>query len=81
MPRFGQIDLLNQRRQRRGLPATGRAADQDQSVVVRDEFLQVGMKIELLDGRLEGGEQPDGEAHAAGGLQDVDPAPHALDRP
>src|ERR1035437_4856003 len=45
----------------------------------RDEFLEVGMQIKLLDCRGEGGEQPDGEPDAAGGLQDVDADAHAVE--
>ena len=43
-----------------------------------DEFLQVGMQVEFLDGRLERGQQSDGEPDAAGRLHDVNPATHAL---
>ena len=36
--RLGQVDFLDQGGQRRGLAATGRAADEDQTVVMRHEF-------------------------------------------
>ena len=78
VPRFGQIDLLNQRGERRGLAAAGRTTDQHQAVVRRDQFLQVGMEIKLLEGRLESGQKPNGETRAARGLQNIYPAPHAL---
>ena len=80
MTRLGEIDLLNQRGQRRGFAATGRTADQDQPVVPSDEFLQVGMEVEFFNGRLKGGQQSDGESDAASRLQDVDPATNALQR-
>ena len=78
VPRFGEVDLLDQRGERRRFAGAGRPADQDQAVWWRDEFLEVGMQVELLDGGLKRGEQPDGEADAARGLQDVDAAAHAV---
>ena len=36
------------------------------------------MQVEFFDGRLKRGQQSDGEPDAAGGLQDVNPATHAL---
>ena len=66
VPRVGQVDFLDQRRQGRGFAGTGGAADQDQAVCGRDQFLEVGMQIELFDRGVKGAEQPDGEADAAG---------------
>src|SRR5438876_7508435 len=45
---------------------------------MRDEVLQIGMKVKLLDGRLERSEQSDGESAPSRRLQDVDPAAHPL---
>lgn len=60
MPGFGGVDLLEQGGQRGGLAAAGRAADQDESVRVGDEFPEVGMEIEFLKSGLERGQEPDG---------------------
>ena|SRR5947207_2478612 len=39
------------------------------------------MEIELIDGGLEGGQEANGEANAARGVQDIYPAADALDCP
>ena len=39
MARIAQIDLLDQRGERRGFAAPGRTADQDQPVLARDQLL------------------------------------------
>ena len=46
-----------------------------------DEFLEVGMQIELFDRGLKRAQQPDGQSDAARGLQNVDAAAHAANGP
>ena len=41
------------------------------------EAAEFGMEIEPLDGGLEGGEEPEGETDAPGGLEDINAAAHS----
>ena len=74
-----EVDLLDQRRHASKTCRSRWAADQDQAVAGRRQLLEVRVQVELLDRGLEGGQQPDGKAHTAGGVQDVDAATSAVD--
>src|SRR5688500_14807029 len=69
--RFDLVNLLNQSGECGGLAAAGRSADEDESVRVCDELLEIGMKIETFDRGLESREQSNRHADTAGSLKNV----------
>jgi len=48
-------------------------------VLVGDQLLEDGMEIQALDGKLEAGQQPDGETNSARRVQNIDAAAKSLD--
>ena len=77
--RFGEIDFLNQSGEGRGFPATGRPANDRETVGRCHQLLQIRMQIQPINRGLETCQQPDREANAARRVHNVDAAPHTTD--
>ena len=80
VPRFRQVDFLDQRRQRRRFSAAGRSAHQNQAVRMFHKLFQVRMQIQFFDRGLERSQEADCHAHATRGMQNVYAATNPLNR-
>ena len=73
------IDLVNNGGDRRRFSRTGGAADQHEPGTKFCNLFQRWMQVQLLDGGYGAGEQSDGNAETASGVEDVDADPDMSD--